>query len=163
MYFYSMKHLNALERLLDGYVAAEEVVQFVNALSTRTEDEFRDKTAKWSQTAQGKRFNAGKDALPTEANIHYDIGYLLRKLSCDVALAHFHKERKVLRTSAESAAEDSAPTMKFSLQIGIDRYDVIWDKTKRRFVAMELVEPVSQEGGFEYMMTTRIAIPAELG
>jgi hypothetical protein len=153
----------ALVKLQDGFAVAEELVGFICAQGTLIPDEAEARRDAWDRGAQGKRFKAALAVLPSEESIHYDIGYALRVLMCDVALAHLHRQNDIFREAAEHYRSGrTTPAINLALQIGIDTWNLEWDATQKTFTHMVLQEPVTQPAGLEYMLALRISIPEEL-
>jgi len=154
--------MKALRQLQDGFAVAQELADFIHALGTKTADEAAMHRAAWERGEQGKRFLAALGVLPNEDNIHHDIGYALRVLMCDVALAHFHRHSSDLLELAKEYRNGNMEAVNTQLRIGIDSWEIEWSAKHRTFTSMTLIEPVTQPTGMEYMATLRISIPEEL-
>lgn len=156
------KELTVLERLHDGYAAAEEVVNFVCSMNTTAPHEAAVNRSAWDRSAQGKRFQSGKDALPDEGTIQ-SMGYYLRTLMCDEALANYHRERDRLEEVARELAHTlESHLVPVPLRIGGDEWWLTWNKQHGHFTHMDLAEDVQQPGAFQYRLNLTIIIPQDL-
>lgn len=149
---------NSLERLIDGYAAAEEVVGLMCSLGTMSPEEAQQKRKAWTRTKQGKRFIAGKEAIPDVSNIAHGIGYHTRVMAVDAALVEFNKHRAIYLKQARELKGRG----RFLMQVGSDDWTLVWDLEHREFREMYMDEASTRPGGLEYSLRLTVRIPPEL-
>jgi|GEM_PF-7078223 hypothetical protein len=149
---------NSLERLIDGYAAADEVVGLMCSLGTMRPEDAEQKRKAWARTRQGKRFLAGKEAIPDVSNIAHGIGYHTRVMAVDAALVEFNKHRPLYLKQARELKGRGY----FLMQVGSDDWTLVWNHEHREFREMYMEETSTRPGGLEYGFRITVRIPPEL-